>query len=247
MTTDQGTVRQQMDSGIESLVLRYETIRQFSTPQKILRSTMDIRSLDLGVITLEQYRYVARRTSQGDQLFRRHLHKLLRDLPEMLEKNRSIRCVSVPAYGRLLRNGTLSKILFEELSATPSVSASNICVELSTDFLFEEDMKELAKELFRVRSLGVPVALMELGDPFCPLLRLFDVPFDYAILDSYAVSAGNERQDELLMGLCNLLHTGKTLVFAPRLKEEGQISRVQRLGCDGYSLAEEKNTTEDEE
>ena len=247
MTTDQEAVRQQMDSGIESLVLRYETIRQFSTPQKILRSTMDIRSLDLGVITLEQYRYVARRTSQGDQLFRRHLHKLMQVLPAMLEKNRSIRCVSIPAYGRLLRNGLLSKMLFEELSATPSVSASNICVELSTDFLFEEDLKELAKELFRVRSLGVPVALMELGDPFCPVLRLFDVPFDYAILDSYAVSAGNERQDELLMGLCSLLHTGKVLVFAPGLREEGQISRVQRLGCDGYSLANEEKTTEDEE
>ena len=175
------------DSGFEPLRLNFETVHQFSSPRLLLRSTLTVQSLEVGVLEQEQYRYVVRRTQQSQQLFQRQLQKVMEALPELMKKNPRLEAVTVPIYNRMLKKANGAAGIFEALTAHPQVSAQNLCIEVSADILYE-DLEPLAAELQRIRNMGVKIAIWELGDPFCPLLRLQQIPYDYLILDSYPVS-----------------------------------------------------------
>ena len=232
------------------LTLKYEPITQFSNQRLVLRSTMTISSQEFGTLEQEQYRYVARRTAQSEQLFKRQLHKVLEALPRLLKERPYIQAVTIPVYNRMLKKANLASTIFEELATHPEASAANLCVEVSADVLFE-DLEPMAAELQRVRDMGISIALWELGDPFCPLLRLGEIPHDFLFLDSYAVSLLADEEEEkqkLFKGLCQLLHADeKSSVIAVELPDSGLCERAERLGCDGYSLAEGVQPPKEEE
>ena len=123
LPVEQSEIQSVLDSGREPLVLTWERVTPFSSRQCLLRTGLEIHSLELGVLTPEQYRYVARRTSQSERLFRRHLHKLLEQIPGILQKDPTVGVFTLPACGRLLKKASLGSILFEELAAHPAVPA----------------------------------------------------------------------------------------------------------------------------
>ena len=222
----------------EPLKLSYETVTLFSTPRVILRSRMTINSMEIGVLEQEQYRYVARRTNQSEQLFRRQLHKVLEAFPAIRKEKSNVQAISIPVYNRMLKKGNLGAVLFDELTAHPSVSAGELIMEVSADILFE-DLEPMAAELKRVRDMGVKIAIWELGDPFCPLLRVKEIPCDYIFLDSYPLNFLNEEEKDWFSSLCRLLHSNeKTRVIAPGLPQWELTELCENLGCDGYSLGE---------
>lgn len=223
----------------EPLKLDYETVYQFSTQRVLLRSTMTINSMELGALEQEQYRYVARRTSQSEQLFRRQLHKVLGAFPCLRKERPNVQAVSIPVYNRMLKKGNLGSVIFDELTAHPGVSASDLIMEVSADILFE-DLEPLKAELNRVRNMGVKIAVWEFGDPYCPLLRLKEIPHDYIFLDSYPVSLLNEEEKPYFESLCRFLHTEeKTRVMAVELPSWELSQLAEQLGCDGWSLSKD--------
>ena len=231
-------VKETVESGIVPIVLDFEEIRFFDKGDKVAyRSFLRINSLDVGVLTYREYRYVARRTKQGNHLVSRHLEKLFRVIPTLLEASPNVECFTVPVYARLLFGGELAGMIIDTLALFPSVPVSKVCIELSADILYEniEEAKERIEEL---RALGVKVAILEVGDEFCPVFRLAELPFDYAFIDEFSTATlDREDSDRVAGSLVNYLHYLSVKVIAPGLDSEDKIAGAKRVGCDGYTIA----------
>jgi EAL domain-containing protein (putative c-di-GMP-specific phosphodiesterase class I) len=233
----QEKVEQTVVSGVMPITLLHDTVHFFDEAPEMKRSFLQINSLELGTLTYRQYRFVARRTKQGEALVRRHLHGVLRAIPQMLQERR-LSSVCVPVYARTLQSSKLAELLFEAFTLFPQVKPGMVCVEISADILFEDI--ELARErIAELHALGVKVAIGELGDEFCPIFRLASFQFEYAFLDSYAIEhLLDDNAEQSIGALVAYLHALQVRVIAPELRDHMQISRARELGCDGYTLLE---------
>lgn len=228
-------VKEVVDSGIQPLVFHFEPVRFFGSSATVVRTFLIINSLDLGTLTYRQYRFVARRTKQGDRLVERHLHKLLRAMPTLLKENPTVECFTLPIYARLLRDGVLAKMVMEALSLFPAATPSRLCLELSADILYE-DMEDATKRIAELRDLGVKVAICEVGDEYCPVFRLANVAFDYAFLDTYATESLSREDAERVAGsLVNYLHYLRVKVIAPGMATPELRAAAEAVGLDGYT------------
>ena len=232
------TYEQIVESGINPIVLDFDEVNFFEKKSKILRSFITVNSLEVGVLTYKQYRFVARRTKIGDHLVRRHFEKLFRFIPDALLKNPEIDCFTVPVYARLLVDSELATTLIDLLSLYPEVPAGKICVELSADILYE-NLKEISEKIDELREIGVKVAICEVGDEFCPVFRLSEIKFDYAFMDEYSTAALDGDDAERIAGsLVKYLHYLDAAVIAPGLNSEKKIDGAKRIGADGYTASE---------
>ena len=226
-------VTQAVESGVEPIALRYETVRFFDAETRMYRSKLLLNSLDLGVLSFDQYRFVAARSKQGDALVRCHVIKLLRDITRRAAQQDSS-LYTMPAYARCLRNGSLCAMLIEGFSLFPKVSPSQICIELSADVLYE-DIEMIKTQVAALRDLGVRVAVSEVGDEFCPVFRLTSFPIDDAILDPYATDRLlSDDADRTVGGMIQYLHTLQLRVIAPLL-HSSKLDAARTLGCDAYT------------
>ena len=234
-------VEQVVESGIEPICLVYETVRSFDDSPGIQRTFLQINSLDLGALTYRQYRFVARRSKHGDQLVQRHITKLMRYIQSTpQEEHHAISCYTVPVYARLLRDGVLAKMLFDGFAQFPQVAPSQICIELSADILYE-DLEMAKAAIDELMTLGVKIAIGEVGDEYCPVFRLAALPFQYAFLDVFSTDRlTTDAAERVVGGLTTYLHSLHVRVIAPELKNEAQVEQARLLGCDGYTLLSKK-------
>lgn len=228
------TVQETVESGINPITLEFSDVTLFEGG-RIVRSFIVFNSLDLGVLSYGQYRFVARRTKLAGQIVRRHIEKLFRKIPEILSEEESVGCYTVPVYARLLMSGELATMLVDMISLYPEIPVGKICIELSADILYE-DLKLAAEKIDELRELGVKVAVFEVGDEFCPVFRLSEIKFDYAFMDTYSVdSLGTDSAERVAGSLVNYLHHLKAKVIAPGLDTEERREVARRLGVDGYT------------
>ncbi len=227
-----------VESGITPVRLVYDVIYRFDEQPLLLRTFLKLETLDLGMLTYRQYRYVARRTKQGDYLVARHIDKVCRDYPNLLEVEESVECVTIPVYARLLRGGLLASMFEHAFSKYPHIPRGFICVELSADILYEdiEDARERIREL---RELGLKIAICEVGDQFCPVFRLSELAFDYAFVDPYAEASLIREDAERVAGsLAKFLHYLGAQVIAPDLESVDHVAGAKAMEFDGYGLIE---------
>jgi EAL domain-containing protein (putative c-di-GMP-specific phosphodiesterase class I) len=233
-------VNEVIKSGINPITFQFEPVVFFEGNARVLRSFLVINSLDVGVLTHKQYRFVARRTKQGDHLVHRHIEKLLRAFPQLSTVYDGLDCVTIPVYARLLRDGVLAKMLMEGFALFPRVRPEHICIELSADILYE-DLDEARKRIDELRDIGVKVAICEVGDEFCPVFRLSKIMFDYAFMDSYTTASLDREDAEQIAGsMVNYLHYLGVKTIAPWLDSEEKIAAAKALSCDGYTLDPDK-------
>ena len=121
-------VDETLQSGVTPIVLDYEDVRFFTTENHVVRSFMVLNSLDLGTLTMKEYRFVARRTKQGDHMIRRHIEKLVRAIPKLCEQNPKVECFTIPTYARLLKGGVLAGMLFDAFTLYPDTPANKLCI-----------------------------------------------------------------------------------------------------------------------
>lgn len=235
------TVQETVASGIVPIVIDLSEVRFFEKNAKIYRSFIKVNSLDLGVLTHREYRFVARRTKVGDQLVRRHLEKLFRMIPSFLSENENIECFTIPVYARMLADSALASMLVDLLSLYPEIPPAKVCIELSADILYE-DVKAAAEKIDELRALGVKVAICEVGDEFCPVFRLSELRFDYAFMDEYSTaSLATEDAERIAGSLVKYLHYLDAIVIAPGLDTEARIESAKHLGADGYTADAREN------
>ena len=229
------TVKETVESGIAPITLDFSEINFFESNSKVIRTFITVNSLDLGVLTYRQYRFVARRTKIGNRLVKRHLEKLFRVVPDILAEHPEIDCFTVPVYAKLLADNELEDMLREVVEQYPDVPLAKICIELSADILYE-DLKAAAQMINELRPLGVKIAICEVGDEFCPIFRLSELNFDYAFLDVYATDRLDGEDAERIAGsLVNFLHHLSVKVVAPYLDSEEKIECAKNLSVDGYT------------
>ena len=229
------TVNETIESGIKPITIGFSEVKFFETDKKIFRSFLTVNSLDLGVLGYEQYRFVARRTRTGNQLVNRHLLKLFRMMPELVEKNPDVECFTLPVYARLLVDSELAAMLVDMLSLYPEVAPSKVCVELSADILYE-DLETLSAKIEELRALGVRVAICEVGDRFCPVFRLAEIKFDFAFMDAYSTASLDADSCERIAGsLVRYLHYLDVPVIAPGVDTEAKLAGAKSVGVDAYT------------
>ena len=229
------TVQETVDSKINPITLEFSEVSLFEGSGKILRSFLVFNSLDLGVLSYGQYRFVARRTKLAGQIVRRHFEKLFRKIPAILSEGEPVSCFTVPVYARLLMSGELATMLVDMISLYPEIPVGRICIELSADILYE-DLKLAAEKIDELRELGFKIAVFEVGDEFCPVFRLSEIRFDYAFMDAYSVDSLDTDSAERVAGsLVNYLHHLKAKVIAPGLDNEERVRVARQLGADGYT------------
>lgn len=251
-------VDETLKSGVTPIVFDYQDVRFFATSNHLIRTFMVLNSLDLGTLTPKEYRFVARRTKQGNHMVKRHIEKLVRMIPKLIEKDPTVECFTIPTYARLLKDGILAGMLFDAFTLYPETPPSKICIELSADILYEE-MDESVSRIAELREMGVKIAVCEVGDEFCPVFRLASLPVDYAFIDEYATASLDRDDAERIAGsLVKYLHYLDVKVIAPELDSEDKIAGARAVECDGYTVAdtpteadelpvEEANETEETE
>jgi EAL domain-containing protein (putative c-di-GMP-specific phosphodiesterase class I) len=238
-------VDETLKSGIPPIVFDYQDVRFFASSNYLVRTAMVINSLDLGTLTPKEYRFVARRTKQGEHMVRRHIEKLVRLIPKLIEKDPAIECFTIPTYAKMLKGGALSGMLFDALTLYPETPPSKICIELSADILYEE-MEEAVTRVAELREMGVKVAICEVGDEFCPVFRLASLPVDYAFIDEYATASLDREDAERVAGsLVKYLHYLDVKVIAPELDSEAKIAGAKAVECDGYTVVRERPKAEE--
>ncbi len=241
-------VQETLQAGITPLQLAFDGVRYFDSHKVIVRSTLLIYSLDMGILTPREYRYVARRRKKGDDMTERHLRKLLEHCSALLEETPAIECITFPAYPQTLMTGALAAMLFEAFTEHPEVPPSKICVELSADLLYE-DTKLAREQIDRLRELGVKVAIFELGDEYCPVFRLGELKFDYAFADGFSADLLAREEGEAATILPKMVHMFGARIFAPELGGEAEINKAKKAEYDGYGVVapEVPEPIEDEE
>ena len=195
----------------------------------LLRSVLILENLELGVLTPAQYRFVARRTKQGDALVERHLEMLL---STWRWERRDVEAVTVPVYPRVLLSGKLAYLLFEGFARHPEAAASRLCIECSSDILFE-DFELVQQQWQALRKMGVKLAISEVGEDFCPLTRLAALRPDYVFADAAKLSL-LEQEGSSLEQLCQYLHLSNARVYLPPLADPGQKHSGKSAGFDGW-------------
>lgn len=229
-------VKEVIDSGIMPIAFDFEEVNFFSEEGgAVIRSFMVVNSLDLGTLTYRQYRFVARRTKQGDRLVERHIKRLFQRIPAIFKENPKIECFTIPTYARLLKNGVLARMLFDAFSLYPEISPEMICIELSADILYE-NIEEARQGIAELREIGVKIAISEVGDEFCPVFRLSEFEFDYAFLDEFATATlDHDERDRVARSLVRFLHFLDVKIIAPCLDSQEKIDGAKLVGCDGYT------------
>ena len=228
-------VAEVLDSGIEPIILKYETARFFDDSPSVVRSHLLVNSLDIGTLEYGQYRFVASRSKQADHLVALQASKLMRAITRSIDSLGKVSCYTIPVYARNLREGLLSKILADCFNRFPKVPPELICVEISADILYE-DIEWIGKEIGKIRNMGVKIALNEVGDEFCPIFRLSSVNFDYAILDPETTRlALSDKAESTVKWLVEYLHSKGARVIATDFESEEAINAVCDLDCDGYT------------
>ena len=228
------TVQQTVESGIIPIVIELNDVVFFESSERLSRTFLTINSLDLGVIGYPQYRFVAHRTKQAYQLTERHLTKLMRIIPTLVVERPEISCYVVPVYARLLKSGELVDILLKALALYPEAYAGRVCIELSCDVLFE-DLDEVRAAIEQIRSMGFKTAISEIGDTFCPVFRVAELPLDYVFLDPSVITrlTADDAGERVVGSFISYLKELGTLVFAPDAYDEATTAALRRVGCDG--------------
>ena len=229
------TVQETIESGITPIVIELCDVNYFESREKLARTYLTINSLDLGVLTYKQYRMVARRTKQANQLTDRHLQKLFRQIPTLGESRPDISCYIVPVYARLVRDGELVDILLRAMSIYPDAYPAKVCIEITADILFE-DMETVKERISQLRSMGFKIAISEVGDRFCPILSLAQLDFDYAFLDeSVIASLADPGGEKTAASMISYLKGLEVKAFAPEVIDPEILATLRRIGCDGFA------------
>ena len=229
-------VEQIKDSGVIPMVLDAQRVLDFSGSVEGIRTSLTIKSLDLGVLTANEYRYIARRTDQGARLVERNLEKLFYFYHDYKTEFPKAKFFTLSVYAKALLNGELFKILDGYFKTHPLVAPEDICLEMSADILFE-DINAYKKEIQNLKQLGVKIALCEVASEFCPLLRLNEIEYDIVFLDKYFIDSLTEENGESkASAVMNIIDSRPSKIYGSCI-EKVSIPLLEKVGADGYSLA----------
>ena len=236
-------VEQTLNSGIKPIMLDAQRVKNYEGEIEGVRTSLIIKSLALGTLTANEYRFVARRTVQANGLVERNLEKLFYFFEDLKKEHEGAQFFTISVYARTLLGGELKRMLLTEMSKHPNVDTTKITLEMSADILFE-NMAEFGKEIMEIKDLGFKIALCEVGSEFCPVLRLNEIPYDIVFLDGYVPnSIETDGREQEMQALMNIITTHPVKIYGSCVTKE-QIPLIEKLGADGYTESEDEELEE---
>ena len=238
-------VEQTIDSGIHPIVLDAQRVKNYAGDIEGVRTSLIVKSIILGTLTANEYRYMARRTKQAVGLVSRNIEKLFYFYPSIKEEHPGAKFFTISVYAKTLWDGELVAMLQEELRKYPHVETDKICLEMSADILFE-NLTEYKKQLEIIKQMGFKIALCEVGSEFCPLLRLNEIPYDIVFMDNYLSNRlDSGERDQEVAGALNIIATRPVKIYGSCVTAE-QIPLLEKIGADGYTVLFDEDLEERE-
>jgi EAL domain-containing protein (putative c-di-GMP-specific phosphodiesterase class I) len=135
----------------------------------------------------------------------------------------------VNVSARQLMEGSLSQVLSESLEAV-GLAAEAICLEVTESVLMNEDA---VRELHRVRTMGVKVAVDDFGTGYSSLTYLRTLPVDIVKIDRGFVTplGSNPKADELFRAIVGLVRTLDLVPVAEGCETLDQWRVIRGSGC----------------
>ncbi len=102
---------------------------------------------------------------------------------------------------------------------------------------------DVARELARLKTLGIQLAQDDLGSGHSSLARLREVPFDFVKIDRSVISMGGEEPKDVLRFVWQLIQLGHSLgkaVIVEGVESDEMLEAMVMLGADlaqGYGIA----------
>jgi EAL domain-containing protein (putative c-di-GMP-specific phosphodiesterase class I) len=226
-------VEQLLDNKIVPVEIFYKKV--LGIPDEDLlgyRTYLNVNSMDTGVLSPEDYRFVARRTVQCEQLADKNITKVMRTIHND-EKNLIRGIISVQIPGRMLKDGKLMEIVTSLLRRYPRASANRICLEFDSEIFFS-DFDFIKSEIEKIKALGFKIGINEVGTEYFPLMKLQQMPVDVVFLDEQVNKNLNTEQEEKTAGslVAFLLRLNVQVILMGLTQDK--MRSAERLGCTGF-------------
>jgi diguanylate cyclase (GGDEF)-like protein len=141
--------------------------------------------------------------------------------------------VNVNLAASQLRSMELDADVRRALAQT-GLPARSLTLEVTETAL--DDAEDAARQLDRLRRLGVCISIDDFGTGYSSLARVADLPVTELKLDRSLVS----HEGDMLQAVFQFGHRLGAHIVAEGVETPGQLSRMRELGCDsaqGYRLA----------
>ncbi|MGM9631774.1 MAG: EAL domain-containing protein [Eubacteriales bacterium] len=224
-------------SGVAPIELYRDSVLRFISDKPFAyRTRLEINSLDLGILTHNEYSVTAERTKRALLLASRALTYVNRVMDEDMERGLEYDWISVRLPDAILSKTSLDKTL-DKIFGKDEKKIGKLCLEFSPHLLYNPSPKAV-ETLDLVRKRGVKIMLDGFGDEYCPTMKLQDYPLDYVIMHEKMLSMlKDEKRADSAGALISYLHSMRIEVLAPVLTDEADIGMCGRAGCMGYVLA----------
>ena len=217
--------------GVRAIELFYRPVRRIKTgTPAFYQSQMRLNSPLIGTMLPDFYRTTAENSDQCVELFKLGMVQLLRSMKAFEEKGTLPRHISIYMPVRYLKDEN-SAVDISRMCKRFETDPDNICFEVSSDILFENDGTASAI-LSSLSAEGFHFMLSDFGIAGSPVFSIAEFPIDYVILDkSVCLLAGkNERQNICIKSLVGLASQLGAEVIVPYADKE-RSAVFSELGC----------------
>lgn len=221
--------RAALDNNIIPLQVYYRDVQILPDLERAgIRTTLNVNSPDLGVLTTNEYRFVTARNSQCEELAYRHLKKIFMALPDLPDV---VHWVSAWIPKRLVKDRKLFTMLSDLIRQFPKSLPNRVCLEIPADILYE-DFEQIAADLTKAREMGFLIALTEVGDGFCPILQSAGFKFDYVFLSKETAElVGTPKSDPVIGSIVRFFN-----YFGTKVVLEGKLDGTAQAELDTMGM-----------
>ena len=233
MAQNKNPVEQLLENNIVPLEMFYKIVKGLPDEDTLgYRTYLNVNSMDAGVLAPDDYRFVARRTVQCEQLAEKNITKVMRILHN--GQGSEIKgWISIQVPDRMLKDGKTIDFLTSMMRRYPKANINKICLEFNSDVFFG-DFDSMKSEIEKIKELGFKIGFDEVGTEYFPLMKLQQLPVNIVFLDkSINENFDTETEEKTVGSLVAFLIRLNVQVIAMGL-EEDKKKGAERVGCTGY-------------
>lgn len=134
-----------------------------------------------------------------------------------ISKSTIMRSEFIPKLKELIEKYDMQENIFE--------------LEITEREPFGDDIKYIAKKIKEIRKLGIRVSLDDFGIGCSNILAIANIDFDYIKIDkSMLDNIGNDKIENILVGLKNIMDMNKVSVVAEGIETKYQYEKLLDYG-----------------
>lgn len=193
---------------------------------------------ELGQVAPDEFIGVAEARGLIVQIGEYLLHKVLKDLPTLLQRWPRAR-VAINVSGVELGLPDFAHRVTTAIGAVDMALARHLEFEV-TESVFHHNVPQVRDNLLGLRALGITVAIDDFGTGQSSLSRLHTLPFDKIKLDrSFVQALDNPMVQAIVKAMAQLAGSFSRTLVVEGIETPAQLQQLSGLGCQlgqGYLL-----------